>query len=305
MRPRASRPPPGAHGARRRPKAPGTAAAGGRWRVDDRRASNSRTCNGILPLPGRQFSPVVVPRRPPAKQGSGTMTSPSRDEWLDAEWLEADGLGGFASGTVGGVAHAALPRAAARRDHAADRPRGAGQRPRGLARDRGRAASRSAAQRYAPDVVHPDGQRADRRVPRRALAAWTFRAEDGTEVSQEIVACHGRGEVVLRWRLRSLPRPGAPDGPAAAVGPRLPRLHHENARLRLRAPRSPARACCGGPIRALPAISAIGQRQLPPRPGLVPQLPLRRRARARPRLRRGPGLARRLQLDAERPRRRP
>ena len=31
------------------------------------------------------------------------MTSLARDEWLACEWLEADGLGGFASGTVGGA----------------------------------------------------------------------------------------------------------------------------------------------------------------------------------------------------------
>jgi glycogen debranching enzyme len=31
------------------------------------------------------------------------MTSVSRDDWLASEWLEADGLGGFASGTVSGI----------------------------------------------------------------------------------------------------------------------------------------------------------------------------------------------------------
>ena len=31
------------------------------------------------------------------------MTSEARNDWLACEWLEADGLGGFASGTVGGV----------------------------------------------------------------------------------------------------------------------------------------------------------------------------------------------------------
>lgn len=28
------------------------------------------------------------------------MTSVSRDDWLTSEWLEADGLGGFASGSL-------------------------------------------------------------------------------------------------------------------------------------------------------------------------------------------------------------
>ena len=31
------------------------------------------------------------------------MTSVSRDDWLASEWLEADGLAGFASGTVSGI----------------------------------------------------------------------------------------------------------------------------------------------------------------------------------------------------------
>src|SRR5262245_50259982 len=37
------------------------------------------------------------------QQGSEVMTSVSRDDWLACEWLEADGLGGFASGTVPGI----------------------------------------------------------------------------------------------------------------------------------------------------------------------------------------------------------
>ncbi len=96
---------------------------------------------------------------------------------LTREWLEADGLGGFASGTVAGHPHAALSRAAAHRDDAADRSHRAGQRLRGLGRHAG--GRRSRCQLAA--------LRARRRAPRRRRAAssastpepwprWTFRA---------------------------------------------------------------------------------------------------------------------------------
>ena len=75
---------------------------------------------------------------------------------LEAEWLEADGLGGFASGTVGG--------ARARRYHAlllaaTTPPTGRMVLVSGLEVWLETAAGRFAlsSQRYAPDVVHPDG----------------------------------------------------------------------------------------------------------------------------------------------------
>src|SRR5687768_5428087 len=123
---------------------------------------------------------------------------------LEAEWLEADGLGGFASGTVGG--------ARARRYHAlllaaTTPPTGRMVLVSGLEVWVETAAGRFAlsSQRYAPDVVHPDGER--RLVEFRAepWPQWTYRCADGTAVAQEVIACHGRGEVVVRWRLLSLP----------------------------------------------------------------------------------------------------
>src|SRR5690242_557395 len=81
------------------------------------------------------------------------MSSPYPD---DAEWLEADGLGGFASGTVSGIR--------TRRYHALLLP--ATTPPTGrmclvngfdaTVAVAGRVEALSA-QRYAPDVVHPDG----------------------------------------------------------------------------------------------------------------------------------------------------
>jgi predicted glycogen debranching enzyme len=85
---------------------------------------------------------------------------------------------------------------------------------------------------------------------------WTFRAEDGTEVSQEVVACHGRGLVVLRWRLRS--------GAGAArliVRPLLSgrdyhALHHENPGFDFAAEVTGARLLWR-PYPGVPAVAAV------------------------------------------------
>jgi predicted glycogen debranching enzyme len=135
------------------------------------------------------------------------MTSLARDDWLASEWLEADGLGGFASGTVSGIR--------TRRYHAlllaaTTPPTGRVVLVNGieawLETPHGRFAL--SAQRYTPDVVHPDGAGRIVEFQSEPWPSWIFRAEDGTEVSQEVVACHERGHVVLRWHLRSLPLVG-------------------------------------------------------------------------------------------------
>ena len=127
--------------------------------------------------------------------------------------------------------HPALPRAAARRDHAADRPHGAGHRARGVARDRGRhlRAQRPALRSGRDPSRRP---RADRRVPHEPWPKWTFRAEDGTLVEPGdprlprrrgvVACCAGR----LRGRC-------PPTGRLHVVRPLLSgrdyhALHHEN-----------------------------------------------------------------------------
>lgn len=121
---------------------------------------------------------------------------------LDAEWLEADGVGGFASGTVGGVRtrrYHALPLTAM------TPPTGRVVLVNGLEVWLETAAGRFAlsAQRYTPDVVHPDGYERLVALQPEPWPRWTFRAEDGTEINQEIVACRDRPEVAVRWRLSS------------------------------------------------------------------------------------------------------
>jgi predicted glycogen debranching enzyme len=153
----------------------------------------------------------------------------------DAEWLEADGLGGFASGTVCG--------ARTRRYHALLLPAttpptgrmvlvngfdafvGVGNRTEALS-----------AQRYAPDVVYPDGARRLVDFTPEPWPHWTYRLDDGTTIEQEIVVRHGTPLVLVAWRLVAR-RPALGSGPLSpitlAVRPFLSgrdyhALHHEN-----------------------------------------------------------------------------
>jgi predicted glycogen debranching enzyme len=116
------------------------------------------------------------------------------------EWLEADGLGGFASGTVSGIR--------TRRYHAlllaATKP------PAGrIVLVNGFDASVATAgghyaissQLYAPDVVHPDGTERIVAFNNDPWPQWTFALPDGTRIKQEIFVAHGASTVVLSWRL--------------------------------------------------------------------------------------------------------
>ena len=107
------------------------------------------------------------------------MTSASRDDWLASEWLEVDGLGGFASGTVSGIR--------TRRYHAlllaaTTPPTGRMVLVNGIEAWLETPGGRFAlsAQRYAPDVVHPDGERRIVEFQGEPWPSWIFRAEDGT-----------------------------------------------------------------------------------------------------------------------------
>jgi predicted glycogen debranching enzyme len=123
----------------------------------------------------------------------------------DAEWLESDGLGGFASATVSGIRtrryHAVL--LAALRPPA-DRWVLVSGFESWLEGPLGRRALSS--QRYLPDVVHPDGARRLVDFRREPWPAWRWDF-DGLAVELELVALDGHGAVALAWRA-----PGAPPG---------------------------------------------------------------------------------------------
>ena len=124
-----------------------------------------------------------------------------RYERDEREWLEADGLGGFASGTVSGVR--------TRRYHAlllaaTTPPTGRMVLVNGFdawveTADGGRHALTT--QRYAPDTRHPDGAAAIDDFTADPWPAWTFALPDGTRVRQEILVARERAATVVVWRL--------------------------------------------------------------------------------------------------------
>jgi predicted glycogen debranching enzyme len=147
-----------------------------------------------------------------------------------AEWLEADGLGGFASGCADGVR--------TRRYHAlllaaTTPPTGRVVLVNGvdtwIETDVGRFALSS--QRYSPDVTHPDGAARIARFERDPWPTWTYALPAGIEVTHELVVPHGSPVVALAWRL---------DRPAKATlivrpffsGRDTHSTHHENGTFR-------------------------------------------------------------------------
>src|SRR5688572_14541677 len=126
-----------------------------------------------------------------------------------AEWLEADGLGGFASGTASGLRtrryHALL-------NHAASPPTGRVVLVNALEAwlDTGAGSFALSSHAYLPDVVHPDGARHIAAFSREPWPTWTYRLPDGSEIVHELFVPHGRAAVVATWRLA---RGGGPAPP--------------------------------------------------------------------------------------------
>ena len=118
----------------------------------------------------------------------------------DAEWLEADGLGGFASGTVGGIRtrryHALLLAATTPPTGRVVLVNGCEE----WVTVDGRREALSA-ERYAPDVVHPDGARRIAAFTPEPWPQWTYRLDDGTLIEREVVVRHGTPLVLVAWRL--------------------------------------------------------------------------------------------------------
>src|SRR3989454_8826113 len=114
------------------------------------------------------------------------------------EWLEADGLGGFASGTSSGVRtrryHAllltAVPPPTGRVvlvngfDAWADTPAGS---------------FALSTQRYAPGVLYPDGAAHLTEFTTDPWPTWGYELADGTRVMQEIAVQRGTSAVIVVW----------------------------------------------------------------------------------------------------------
>src|SRR5438128_5385487 len=167
------------------------------------------------------------------------------------EWLEADGLGGFASGTVSGIRtrryHALLLTAttppAGRMvlvngfDAWVETPDGT---------------FAISSQRYAPDVIHPNGSSLIESFEYQPWPRWRYRLTDELIIEQEIFVPHGQSAVMLSWKLVS------DDSTPVKLkvrpffsGRDFHSTHHENSSFRFQVDVSGERAMCrpydGGP----------------------------------------------------------
>jgi predicted glycogen debranching enzyme len=116
------------------------------------------------------------------------------------EWLEADGLGGFASGTSSGIR--------TRRYHAllltaSTPPTGRCVLANGFDAwiDTPDGSFALSTQRYAPDVLHPDGAAHIDQFTTDPWPTWDYRLADGSRMMQELFVQHGTGAVVVVWTL--------------------------------------------------------------------------------------------------------
>ncbi len=168
-----------------------------------------------------------------------------------AEWIEADGLGGFASGTVSGTR--------SRRYHAllmtaTTPPAGRVVLVNGfdawVETPSGTFALSS--QRYAPDVIHPDGASRIESFEYEPWPKWRFRLTDDLVVEQEIFVRPGESAVFMSWRLdgaenvRLFVRP-------FFSGRDFHSTHHENGAFRFEAEQSGER-CVWRPYDGLPSV---------------------------------------------------
>src|SRR6516162_8149571 len=173
----------------------------------------------------------------------------------DAEWLEADGLGGFASGTVSGIR--------TRRYHGLLVPATAPPAGRAVLANGFEAwievfgeTIAISSQRYAPDVLYPDGASRLSSFVLDPWPVWTFHLRGGLYIVQELFAIHGAPTVALSWKLR-----GDFSGSAKLrIRPLLSgrdfhSIHHENGSFRFEATQT-ADAVRWHPYQNLPILCA-------------------------------------------------
>lgn len=125
---------------------------------------------------------------------------------LASEWLETDGLGGFASGTVG------LLRT--RRYHALLQPalQPPSQRTLLVSGLEVRVCVDGewvalSAQEYDGEVIHPDGRNRIARFTHEPWPTWEFSLPGGARVIQEFFLPHEKPAIVCSWRLEGAAQP--------------------------------------------------------------------------------------------------
>ena len=148
---------------------------------------------------------------------------------MDGEWLEADGQGGFASGTGRGIR--------TRRYHAllltaATPPTGRFVLVNGIEAWAGTAGRTTplSSQHYAPDVIHPVCSPAA--FTHDPWPAWTFPLPDGSQVVHELLVVPDSGQTVLRWSRHGGSGPCRLQVRPLLSGRDYHALHHENPAFR-------------------------------------------------------------------------
>lgn len=149
----------------------------------------------------------------------------------ECEWLEADGLGGFASGTVSGTR--------TRRYHglliaATTPPAGRTMLVNGVEAWIETPAGRVTLfpQRYAPGALHPQSCAEIVSFTTEPWPRWTWRLGDGSRLEHELFVPHGAAQCAMLWRLRSASGPATLHVRPLISGRGYHALHHENPGLR-------------------------------------------------------------------------
>jgi predicted glycogen debranching enzyme len=151
------------------------------------------------------------------------------------EWLEADGLGGFASGTTGGLR--------TRRYHAllltaTTPPTGRMVLVNGLdawveERERGKNGVSGEKeflnqQRYSPDIVAPETSAVIESFEVDPWPTWVYRLSSGARIKQELFVLRGLSLVAMRWQIVGDSKPLKLQVRPFLSGRDLHALHHAN-----------------------------------------------------------------------------
>lgn len=170
------------------------------------------------------------------------------------EWLEADALGGFASGPVAG--------ARTRRYHAlllaaTTPPTGRMVLVSGVEAfvTSGGHEWPISTQHYGPDVTFPRGVDCLVAFAAEPWPRWTFRGADGTEIEQEIVVERDTGAVLVAWRRVAGSGPASLRVRPLVAGRDYHALMHENGAFAFTAQERAGNACWR-PYPGVPAITA-------------------------------------------------
>src|SRR5687768_10737157 len=209
---------------------------------------------GHRPAPGAERD-AIHPAEIAARRGEPPMSAPIATDDR-SEWLEADGLGGFASGTTSGIR--------TRRYHAlllvaTTPPTGRMVLVNGLdawIERPGEPAEFLTRQRYVPDVIAPADGAVLEGFTGDPWPTWSWRLRDGSVVEQELFVPRDTPLVAMRWRRTGAGRSGTLVVRPFLSGRDTHAIHHANPDLRFDA-RSERGSITWTPYSGVPAVRAL------------------------------------------------